>query len=123
MTEAPYLQRRRTERADALSRAARLVEAVSSRLHALGVVVFGSYARGDFHHGSDIDVLVVAAGLPPRPLDRLALAEPRPGGVEPVLWTPGEWRSRLQRRDLIAVEALERGIWLLGSPAEIEAAA
>jgi hypothetical protein len=68
-------------------------------------------------------VLVLAAELPRRPLDRLALAEPRPAGVEPVLWTPDEWRSRLLRRDLIAVEAVERGVWLLGSPAEIEGAA
>jgi len=41
---------------------------------------------------------------------------PRPGRVEPVPWRPGEGRARLARADPMAVEAVERGIWLAGSP-------
>lgn len=123
MTERPYQRRRRQERADALQRAQRLADAVADKLQVHAVVVFGSYARGDFNQTSDVDVLVVADGLPSRPLDRLALAEPRPGGAEPVLWTPKEWQARLERGDLIATESVERGVWLLGSPAGLLVAA
>jgi predicted nucleotidyltransferase len=39
----------------------------------IAVVLFGSRARGDAHEGSDWDVLVIAEGLPSRPLERQAL--------------------------------------------------
>lgn len=116
MTERLYQRRRRRERRRALERAQLLADIAVSRLDVTAVVVFGSFARGDFHQDSDVDVLVIAEELPTRPLDRLALVEPRPPGVEPVLWTPEQWRRRLDRADLIAMEAAERGEWLVGSP-------
>lgn len=41
-----------------------------------GVYLYGSYARGDFHAGSDVDVLVVLAGLvrPAKEIDRVSEA-------------------------------------------------
>jgi uncharacterized protein len=38
-----------------------------------GVYLYGSYARGDFHAGSDVDVLVVLAGQvrPAKEIDRV----------------------------------------------------
>lgn len=80
-------------------------------------VVFGSVARGDYHEDSDIDLLVVAAALPARYPDRLrALGWPVPGRIEPVAWTPDEFAARRRAGDLIAVEAEERGVWLVGDP-------
>jgi predicted nucleotidyltransferase len=48
-----------------------LVEVYGGRLR--GVYLYGSYARGDFHPGSDVDVLVVLEGpvQPPREIDRI----------------------------------------------------
>ena len=41
-----------------------------------GVYLYGSYARGDFHAGSDVDVLVVLAGQvkPAQEIDRVNAA-------------------------------------------------
>jgi len=115
-TDAPAFRRRRRQRGEAVAAARAFAEAASCRLPVLGVAVFGSYARGDFHDDSDVDVLVVVdPPLPARPQERLELVEPRPAGVHPVVWTPQELVRRWQRRDLIAVEAVERGIWVLGT--------
>jgi predicted nucleotidyltransferase len=113
---AAVLARRRREREDLLGTARQYAARLSPALGVRTVCVFGSVARGDFNLWSDIDVLVVAESLPLSPLQRLeALGEPLPL-VQPVAWTPSEFAERAGRRDPIAVEALERGVWLVGSP-------
>ena len=79
------------------------------------VVVVGSVARGDFNCWSDVDV-VVADAFRGSLLDRLDRLGARPGRVEPFAWTPEEWRAHLHRGNPMATEALERGVWLVGSP-------
>jgi len=39
-----------------------------------GIYLYGSYARGDFHPGSDVDILVALKGIvnPSREIDRLS---------------------------------------------------
>ncbi len=58
--------------------------------------------------------------LPDRLLDRLEALEPRPELVQQVPWTPAEWRRQLARRNPIAVESLDRGVWVCGTAASIE---
>ncbi len=114
---APALRRRRAQRDRGVAAARALAVGLRSELPVRGVAVFGSYARGDFHDTSDVDVLVVVdPPLPDRPQQRLALIASRAPGVHPVVWTPQELAGRHRRRDLIAVEALGRGIWVLGGP-------
>ncbi len=43
-----------------------IVEQVVERFQPLHVILFGSYAYGTPHEGSDLDVLVVVPGPPPR---------------------------------------------------------
>jgi predicted nucleotidyltransferase len=50
---------------DTLSRRARGVDG------AAGLVLFGSYARGEFGRSSDVDLLVLARPTPNRPLDAI----------------------------------------------------
>jgi uncharacterized protein len=114
------LARRRAERAALLDRAARFAEQLDPAVGARAVVVFGSVARGDFNLWSDIDVLVVADHLPDNPLQRLEILGPTPGGVQPVAWTPSEWRAQLARRNPIAVEASKQGVWLIGSRQDVD---
>lgn len=79
--------------------------------------VFGSAARGDHHAGSDIDVLVVATGLPDHPIDRLRTLAPLPGRVEAVVWTPEEFAAAQRRGDQIAIEVAAVGVDVRAHPA------
>ncbi|MBA2317030.1 MAG: nucleotidyltransferase domain-containing protein [Euzebyales bacterium] len=54
------------------------------------VAVFGSVARGDFNVWSDVDVLIVADGLPDDYWSRLVVLGDAPCGIEPVAWTSSE---------------------------------
>jgi predicted nucleotidyltransferase len=109
------LQRRRKWQRAMLARARGFVATLDPSLSIHAAVVFGSVARGDFNRWSDIDVLVVADGFRGGPLVRMDALEPRPPLVQPVGWTPSEWRVQLVRNNPIAREALEHGIWLSGS--------
>lgn len=110
------LGRRRAERAALLERAGTFAADLPDHLEVRAVVVFGSVARGDFNQWSDIDVLVVADQLPERFLDRHGALGPPVPPVQPFAWTVPEWHRQVGRRNPIAVEALERGIWLVGDP-------
>ena len=110
------LSRRRAERQALLDRARRFVEGLDAGLRVQAVVVVGSVARGDFNRWSDVDTVVVAEGFADSLLDRLAQLAPRPAGVELAAWRPEEGKKRLARADPMAVEAVNRGIWLVGSP-------
>lgn len=110
----PALRRRYEERGEFLARARAFAAALPPGIDPVAVVVFGSVARGDWNRWSDIDVLVIAQHLPDRPLDRLAALGDRPASVAPIAWTPTEWQARLDRRDPIAVDAKQHGVWLRG---------
>lgn len=109
------LRRRRAEQAALVARAARFAEGLDPALGVRAVVVFGSVARGDFHDGSDVDVLIVADGLPERPLERTAAVGLPPPRVEFVAWTPDEWRRERDRGNPISVEAGDLGLLLRGA--------
>jgi uncharacterized protein len=110
------IARRRAERA-ALVRVARAYLAeLDLGAAVLAAVVVGSVARGDFHDASDVDVIVVADGLPDDPAARWSLVAPRRGLVQPVAWTPSEWRVERRRRNPLVEDALAHGVWLVGSP-------
>jgi len=107
------VEHRRRLREEAIRKARAFAECVR-RVGRVTVIVFGSYARGDFNVWSDIDVLVVTGTpLPPNPLRRLDMFEDcllATSGVEPVILTVEEFKNRLSRRDPAAVEAIEKGI-------------
>lgn len=114
--------RRRRERQELLDLARRYVAGLPERLGMVAAVVVGSVARGDFNRWSDVDVVVVAAGLPDRLLERLDAVAPRPPRIAPIPWTPSQWHEQVDRGNTIAVEALQAGVWLVGSPSALDAA-
>lgn len=116
------IERRRREREELLDRARAFADRLGPELGVRAVVVYGSVARGDFNLWSDVDVLVVADHLPERSIDRWGVLGDRPGRVEPVAWTPGEWSRQMDRDNPIATEAIESGVWLRGSLADVSAA-
>lgn len=111
MTPEAAVAARRRQRASLIDVARRWV-AASQRdgVAIVGAWVFGSVARGDHHDCSDIDVLVIAAGVPDSPLERLRVLSPLPGRVEAVVWTPDELARARQRGDEIAVEVAAVGV-------------
>lgn len=116
------LARRRAEREALVATARSYTAALRDRLPIRAAVVFGSVARGDFNQWSDIDVLVIAEDLPANVLTRLDKLGPRPAGVQPIPWTPDEWRIQHARRNPIALEAISKGVWLQGSAEELSLA-
>ena len=77
------------------------------------IILFGSFARGDSHSGSDIDILVIKKGLKNksmfqrrRQLDRfLEFGLP----VETVVFTPSEIKERIKQNDYFLEDALKEG--------------
>jgi predicted nucleotidyltransferase len=81
----------------------------------VAAAVAGSVARGDFNLWSDIDLVVVAHGLPARAPERAGLLlEDAPARVQPVGYSPEEFALAVRRGDRLACEALERGVILTG---------
>lgn len=113
MRAEAVLERRRAEQERLLAKARSFVAAVADRLQVRAAVVFGSVARGDFNESSDVDVLVIAEGLARGYWERLEAMGDPPPGVEPIVWTPEEWRHQGDRGNPIALEAARDGVWLV----------
>ena len=108
------LEERYAERERLVGLAREHVRRLAERLPVHQAAVVGSVARGDFNVWSDVDVVVVADGLPERMLDRLdLLMEGRPPRVEPIGFTPAELEDARRRRNPIVVELDSIGISLL----------
>ncbi len=114
MTNA--LTERSHERDRLIELARRYVDSVGRRLPLVAAAVVGSVARGDFNVWSDVDVVLVAEGLPERAPDRgSALGADAPGGVQPVGFTPEEFRQAVRRGNPLAREAVTIGVVLSGA--------
>ncbi|MBI2325632.1 MAG: nucleotidyltransferase domain-containing protein [Chloroflexi bacterium] len=109
------IARREAERARLIALAREYVAALSIRLPIVAAAVVGSVARGDFNVWSDIDVVVVAEGLPASILERQSLLlRGAPVGIQPVGFEPDEFRAAFAKRNRLAREALEAGVVLVG---------
>ncbi len=108
------VEERYAERERLVNLAREHVRGLSDRIPVLRAAVVGSVARGDFNVWSDVDVVVVAAELPERTLDRLELLMAgRPARVEPIGFTPAELAEARRRRNPLVVELDSIGISLL----------
>lgn len=112
---AEALEERRAERERLLGVAEGYVRGLAGRIRLVAAAVVGSVARGDFNVWSDIDVVVIAEDLPERFADRSTLlAEDAPPGVEPVGFTPEEFREARTKGKPHAREAMDSGVILFG---------
>ncbi|MDA8302330.1 MAG: nucleotidyltransferase domain-containing protein [Actinomycetota bacterium] len=116
MTITGVIAARRREQAALVELARRFAGGLGTALGVRAVVVVGSVARGDFHAGSDIDVLLVADGLPGHPLMRTDALGTVPPEIEVIPWTRDDWLRAARTGNPIWAESLSRGIWLVGSP-------
>jgi len=94
------LPRGRIERwLEVLQLAERAAALIAARLGRATVILYGSYARGDFNLWSDVDLIIVSEAFEGvRPLDRYDLIQDLlPPGFQAVPLTPEELAEALAR--------------------------
>ncbi|MDE2995099.1 MAG: nucleotidyltransferase domain-containing protein [Chloroflexota bacterium] len=102
----------------------RVAEAYAARVAAAlrpppaAVILYGSVARGTARRHSDIDIIVIADGLPDDWFDRLdILGDARrtgEGRVQVIGYTLDEFAAMLAKAHLTALEAVDHGVVLVG---------
>lgn len=75
------------------------------------IILVGSYARGDFNKWSDIDILIISDDITGSPLERLRKVD-IPPGYEVIIWTLNEFKIMLKKKNQLAIEAIENGVFL-----------
>jgi len=92
--------------------------AAAERKTVVAIAALGSYARGDWGPGSDLDMVVILEGeIPPigeraRGWDTSAIPDP----VDLLLYSRDEWTTLLERSPRMADVVRKEGIWLVGGP-------
>jgi hypothetical protein len=110
------LEDRKREKEKAVRQAAAYFRRLSENVRIHAGVLYGSYARGDFNTGSDIDLMVIAEELPGHPLDRWELLYScATGGIEPKGYTASEFMKLVEKKNPFALELLSCGVPLLDS--------
>ncbi len=96
-----------------MSYSEQLVQCLSPRC----IVLYGSLAKGTYTSASDIDLVVVARGLPNDFHDRLAYLQDLNGtrrAIDAFAYTPAEFRDMLDRGHVTALDAVADGIAVHG---------
>ena len=104
------LKRRKEERKKAIHLSAEYAKNLEKNIGSFTAILHGSYARGDFNSGSDIDVLVISDSLPSNALERMDLLYQHvQGGIDPKGYTRAEFLKMLRSNNPLAVDAMENG--------------
>ena len=91
----------------------RAVDAIVRAYDPLRVIVFGSFARGDTHEGSDLDLIIVKE-TEERFFDRIGRVRDAACGlgldVQPLVYTPAELEEMLASGNSFLETALAEGV-------------
>jgi len=92
-------------------------ERLVQNLNPKAVILFGSFARGDVNEGSDVDIIVISNFKEPF-LDRIKLLldlnDELKLPLEPVGYTPEEFRRMREEGNRFILEVCENGKILYG---------
>ncbi|MEM4959616.1 MAG: nucleotidyltransferase domain-containing protein [Nanopusillaceae archaeon] len=97
---------------EVLAKVERYKEAIVRRLKPKKIILFGSFARGDYSEASDIDLIVVADWSEPF-LDRIKVLlelNDQMLPVEPIGYTEEELRRMIENGNPFILKALEEGV-------------
>ncbi len=74
-------------------------------------ILFGSYARDNYSYDSDIDIAIIADGLPQAPSERYALLKTTVLGLDlqPFAYTVKEWDAMTRTESGFVQEILRHG--------------
>lgn len=87
-------------------------EKVVNRLSPRRIILFGSFARGDFNEGSDIDLIVISDWKEDF-LDRIKTLMDMNDlnlPIEPIGYTEEEFEEMVKRRNPFILNVLEEGV-------------
>lgn len=102
---------KRLSGADVQAEISRIVEALRA-YEPEKVILYGSFARGDYHAGSDLDLIIVKEtdrSFTDRIGDALRFCRSRIP-IEPLVYRPSEMAAMLQRGNDFLETALKEGI-------------
>ena len=91
-----------------------VVENLKDVFSPIKIVLFGSYARGDFRNDSTIDIFVIAE-TEARFVDRIRSAIEVTGGfppIEPLIYTPEEFELMQKQGEGSIDSAIDEGVVL-----------
>ncbi len=90
----------------------RYVTRLKTRVSLRKVILFGSYARDSYSHGSDVDLLIVADDLPSDQSQRYTMFKDTLIGLDlqPFSYTTQEWSSLVKTGSGFAREVRQHGI-------------
>lgn len=109
----------------AISELERVVRAIVAAVHPIGVILFGSRARGDFRADADFDLAILAPdgaarrGVAMRAYEGLAGVADRSVAVDIVVLTPSILSAEQDLAGSIARAVAREGVSLYGSPAAL----
>jgi predicted nucleotidyltransferase len=93
---------------------------IAQRFNPLKIVLFGSYARRDYHPFSDVDLLVVLernqSDIDPE--IEVALSVPHKFSMDILVRSPQEMSDRLRKGDTFLRDIIEQGVVLYERPGE-----
>lgn len=108
------LAQRKDRREELIALARDYVDRLSEKMSVLAAAVVGSVARGDFNVWSDIDVVVMGELPPAGPARSELLLSEAVGGIQPIGFTPEEYREALKKNNRLVIEVLTAGVILKG---------
>lgn len=91
-----------------------LIMKMAEKLQPKLVILYGSFVRGDWHQGSDIDLLLISDNIPPSPKDRWDILYTVIMGfpIEPHIYTTKEFKEMLTHARMTVMDALTEGVTL-----------
>ena len=84
---------------------------VRSKVQLHKAILFGSYAKNNYSHGSDVDIAIIADGLPQDHGERYAALKESILGLDlqPFVYTTEEWIKMVNAGSGFAREILKHG--------------
>ena len=90
----------------------RFINLIIKKFNLKKIIIFGSFARGDYHKGSDLDLIIVGE-FKERFIDRIGkIIELNDSDLEidVMVYTEEEFQKMIKERRPFVVQALEEGI-------------
>ena len=90
----------------------RFINLIIKKFNLKKIIIFGSFARGDYHKGSDLDLIIVGE-FKERFIDRIGkIIELNDSDleIEAMVYTEEEFKKMIKERRPFIEQALEEGI-------------